>query len=162
MKNAILIIGFLSMGSCAIDDFQNNEVVQLPQYENVDQRLWPLFQEFEEEAKKRGLFVDLNALEVSGTIKNIPDQNVAGTCQYGSHITHVTVDQSYWNNGSANYKEFIVFHELGHCVLHRSHDEGSFSNGVCKSIMQSGTGTCRSAYNLQNREYYIDELFSNI
>jgi hypothetical protein len=56
-------------------------------------------------------------------------------------------------------KEYIVFHELGHCVLNRPHTEDSFSNGVCSSIMRSGNGGCYDYYNRFTRQYYVDELF---
>lgn len=126
----------------------------------VDPLLWDHFIKFEQEALRRGFEIDLNALEISGEIKNIPETGVAGTCQYGQHISHVTVDQSYWNQVNVMQREFVVFHELGHCVLHRGHFEGQFDNGICQSLMRSGLGNCRDAYTLNNRSYYLDELFS--
>lgn len=128
-------------------------------FEDVDERLWVHFTNFEEEAAIRGLNFDLNELGITGVIENIPEDGVAGTCQYGQHIHHVTIDNNYWNRASFLQREFVVFHELGHCVLFRDHEEGQFTNGICRSIMRSGLGNCRDAYIQANREYYIDELF---
>ena len=151
---------FISCGfeSQLIEESNTNENSQ-NQYIDVDARLIPFFVDFEEEAQIRGYSIDLTDLGITGVIETIQEEGVAGTCQYGQHIHHVTVDQNFWNNSSNTYKEFVVFHELGHCVLMRGHTEDAFANGICKSIMRSGLGDCRDAYINQNRTYYIDELF---
>ena len=128
-------------------------------YPDVDKSLWPHFMSFENEARQRGLDIDLAALEISGVIRNIQDDGVAGTCQYGNHIAHVSIDRSYWNNASSLLREYVVFHELGHCALYRGHDESSNNNGICRSIMNSGLGYCIPNYNNTNRNRYLDELF---
>lgn len=128
-------------------------------YDNVDTRLWPYYMEFEDQAALRGYEIDLNFLGISGAIKEITDEGVAGTCQYGQHVHHVTVDKDYWNQSSSVGREFVVFHELGHCVLARDHRESMNAEGLCLSIMASGTGDCRFAYTSNNRKAYLDELF---
>ncbi len=57
------------------------------------------------------------------------------------------------------FREFVVFHELGHCDLGRDHRDEAFDNGVCVSIMRSGLGDCRDYYHPRTREGYLDELF---
>ena len=129
-------------------------------FNNVDPDLWPYYAAFENEAAKRGLSYDLNLLRVSGKIDEIDQANVAGSCRFGSHIDNaVTIDESFWNRSSTTMKEFVVFHELGHCVLLRGHDESSDNQGRCLSIMRSGLNGCRDSYNVQNRSWFIDELF---
>lgn len=157
------LIAFILFTSCIAE----NPTVEIPLEEptqdvflNVDQRLVPYFTEFEKEAANRGLQYNLDALEITGVIESISEDGVAGTCQYGNHIHHVTVDENFWNNASNRFREFVVFHELGHCVLFRDHTEEAFENGICISIMRSGLGDCRDAYIQQNRSYYLDELFS--
>ena len=130
-------------------------------YSGVDSRLWSYFQRFETEGMNRGIAVDLNTFGISGEIVDIPGNGVAGQCQFGSHITnHVSIDQNYWNRANDINREFVVFHELGHCFLLRDHTEGQFNNGVCASIMRSGLGPCNDAYTIENRSYYLDELFN--
>jgi hypothetical protein len=151
---ALAVLVFIS---CEKDSIQSPDAALYP---DVDARLWQYFASFEREAAYRNLDFDLAALGITGVIDNIEEDGVAGTCQYGQHIAHVTVDQYYWNNVGTATKEYLVFHELGHCVLGRGHTEDAFANGICKSIMSSGLGTCHDAYNVSNRNYYIDELFS--
>ena len=94
-------------------------------------------------------------------IEEIDEQHVAGQCSYGRFRNPrlVTIDASFWRRSSDRFKEFIVFHELGHCYLNRGHLESAFSNGVCVSIMRSGVGDCFDNYHVNTREYYINELF---
>ncbi len=66
---------------------------------------------------------------------------------------------NYWLNASAMDKEFIVFHELGHCYLQREHLDTKDERGICTSIMSSGTSNCVRLYTNQNRSDLIDELF---
>lgn len=137
--------------------------VQQVQFPGVDELLWPHFTAFQKEGRARGVNIDLVQANISGEISNITEDGVAGTCQYGSHITnHVTIDQSYWNRSSYNDREYVVFHELGHCFLIRDHNDLQDRNGVCISVMHSGLTNCRSLYNSANRDYYLDELFSVI
>ncbi len=162
MKSKILALStIIILSSCYSD---NQEFVQQEsiQYDGVDRSLWSFFSRFEEEAQLRGLSYDLNDLGITGVIESIPEDGVAGTCEYGRHIHHVTVDRNFWNRSSEVSREFVVFHELGHCVLGRGHEEGTFANGLCLSIMRSGLGDCRDGYNNSNREYYLDELFDII
>ena len=127
---------------------------------NVEDALKPYFVRFQIEAEARGRTVTLD--DLIGHIESIPEENVAGQCTYHYNRPNViSVDAATWNRLSDLYREFIVFHELGHCVLARGHDESTNSQGLCLSIMRSGLGDCRDAYSASNREYYLDELFYN-
>lgn len=145
----------ITLNSCQKDSPTANS-----QFPNVDPELWKFYQAFELEANRRGFEYDLNALNISGEIKEIAQTNVAGSCRFGNHIDNeVTIDQTFWNNSSEVYKEFVVFHELGHCVLLRDHDESVDAQGRCLSIMRSGLTNCRDSYSSVTRATFIDELF---
>lgn len=129
-------------------------------FPGVDEAMWPYFQRFEEEADRRGLQIDLVAAGISGVIEDIDSDNVLGQCNYSSLFpNHVIVDKTFWNQTSDRGREFVVFHELGHCELLRDHYEAAFANGVCQSIMRSGVEGCRDNYNAATRSAYLDELF---
>ncbi len=163
MKKNVFVIPtaclMLIFSSCQKDNIEVEPEVEV-QFSNVDPELWSYYASFENEAAKRGFDYDLDAMQIVGIIQEIPEENVAGSCKYGSHINNeVTIDQTFWNRSSSLYKEFVVFHELGHCVLLRDHDESVDGQGRCLSIMRSGTMNCRDSYSLQNRDGFIDELF---
>ncbi|MFT5166435.1 MAG: hypothetical protein ACI8P3_001666 [Saprospiraceae bacterium] len=134
---------------------------ELRTFPGVDEALWDLFEAFEIEGANRGFEVDLISEGITGNIEAIDEEHVAGQCSYSEIFPgKVTVDSEFWINSSANFKEFIVFHELGHCYLHRGHREDFDDLGRCVSIMRSGLEECRDNYNVLTREQFIDELFN--
>jgi hypothetical protein len=135
---------------------------QLVKFPGVDPQLRIYFQRFEDEATARGLQVDLTQAGITGEIMEIEDNHVLGRCSFPrAQPNRVTVDQSFWSRGSDLFREFVVFHELGHCFLFRPHLEDRLSNGACSSIMRSGNGPCLDNYSQGTRNFYIDELFDH-
>lgn len=162
---AYVIFLYQAMQSCENEAFVNPEpaVPEVRSFADVDERLWSYFEDFEEEADRRGLTYDLTRYNLIGTIENISDEGVAGTCSYGARSPrHVTIDLPFWQRAGFFSREMVVFHELGHCILNRDHSEETTGNGFCASIMRSGTGNCQTLYNAQNRDYYLDELFETL
>ena len=153
---------FFFFTACETPIDNSEEVIEEPArtFPLVDEDLWPHFINFEEEAALRGYQFDLNLLEVTGFINDIPRDGVAGTCRSGSHTREVTVDVNFWNNSGRLRRELVVFHELGHCVLFQDHREQEDQFGRCLSLMNSGTSGCNVPYDLTTREFYIDELFA--
>lgn len=70
------------------------------------------------------------------------------------------IDLEFWERANILNKEFVVFHELGHCTLFRAHKEGVDANGICVSMMRSGLEDCRDNYSAITRATYWDELFN--
>ena len=163
VESIIIFVFLVFFGACIEEDMSIESEITggIKSYDNVDRELWTHFQAFEEAAADRGFRVDLSRANITGTIETIDDGNVVGTCSYGGFQNHrdVVVDRSFWNRASHLYREYIVFHELGHCYLFRDHLESCLSNRTYASIMRSGSETgCRDNYNLQTRDFYIDEL----
>jgi hypothetical protein len=148
---AFLVAIVLVAGSCNKDN--------TPDY-FVDAPLQPYFDRFEVEAAKRGVTIDLVALQVSGDVRLISASQVIGECIHTEKEPNtVVVDVVYWNSANELEKEFLIFHELGHCALNRDHIDDSDMNGDCVSMMTSGTGTCHINYTEATREALLDELF---
>ena len=155
----------LFISACSSDVEAVLEETETPSsvtFTNVDEELWPFFASFEAEAAKRNIKYDLNALQISGTIVALHQGSVAGVCSYSSNQPNsLQIDADFWNMASDLYKEMIVFHELGHCVINRGHYESTDNNGNCISIMRSGLSGCRDNYMSVTRDDYLDELFFN-
>ena len=146
-----MIIVILSAGSCRKD-----ESVEL----FIDSSLQEYFDRFAEEGALRNVVVDYEAARVSGFIRLITSPNVIGQCAHDPNEPGtVIVDRTYWNVATDLEKEFLVFHELGHCVLDRDHLDEADGQGKCISMMTSGTGLCQINYNQNTREKLLDELF---
>ncbi len=145
--------------TCEEPDDVEPQPVKFP---GVDPQLRTYFQRFEDEAAARGLAIDLTEAGISGVIMEIDDRHVLGRCSFPrAEPNRVTVDQTFWSRGSDLFREFVVFHELGHCFLFRPHLEDQLSNGACVSIMRSGNGSCLDNYSSRTRDFYIDELFDH-
>ncbi|MEM8968008.1 MAG: hypothetical protein AAGE93_16435 [Bacteroidota bacterium] len=131
-------------------------------YPGVEEALWVYFDRFEEEAFSRGININLRTANITGRIDEIDENRVLGQCNFGFRrfdSNRITIDETFWDRSSDRGREFVVFHELGHCFLNRGHREATDRGGVCSSIMRSGTGSCRDNYNQFTRNGYLDELF---
>ncbi|MEL7121054.1 MAG: putative metallopeptidase [Bacteroidota bacterium] len=163
-KNFALFCTVIVMVACNNDEnvLDVETEVAVEGYPLVEEALWPYFERFENAARERGFVIDLNAARVTGEIDVIDDDGVAGQCTYRSHAPNsVLIDQEFWDVASDLAKEYVVFHELGHCQLGREHREDAHANGTCVSMMRSGLGNCRDNYSRFTRVSYLNELFDS-
>jgi Zn-dependent peptidase ImmA (M78 family) len=127
----------------------------------IDAELMIHFDTFVNEAAVRDLKISLDQIDLDAYVTNIETRGTLGQCKsYSDGSKQIIIDQPFWESASDIEREYVVFHELGHCLLNRSHDDSKDSNGNCQSIMQSGDGECNGLYNLQNRNSLLEELFS--
>jgi len=107
------------------------------------------------------LHIDSLGIEVMFT--NISNSAVIGRCNRDENDegVSISIDPLFWKTSTELEKEYIMFHELGHCVLNRNHTTQSDMNSTCLSIMEPGTGeVCQSNYTTSTRSALLDELFS--
>jgi hypothetical protein len=74
----------------------------------------------------------------------------------------ISINKDYWNNAAEEYREFIIFHELGHLLLKRDHLSTLWSNGEAKSLMYSYDNSYALGFPVFQgfrKKYYFDELF---
>ena len=132
---------------------------ELPRQLYVDPSLKPYVQMFMSEADNQGMslhidnliviFVDLNSATIEAQCESFNNGTV-GT-------PTISVLRSKWDRKSEISKQMIMFHELGHCVLFRQHNNAYTQYGYVYSIMyymlQSDTAYVR------NWTHYMYELF---
>lgn len=128
---------------------------------NLDEELIPYFDRFSEEAAIRGFSFDWKEDRIEGYIGELTDEKILGQCIHDNlDPNSVIISETFWNNSGFYDKEFIVFHELGHCFLNRNHNDDTDETGMCTSIMNSGSQACRANYGADTRDEYLDELFT--
>jgi hypothetical protein len=101
---------------------------------------------------------DYNYSVVFGKLEN----STTGFCSSSGDENNVTIDSNSWKILDSDYRYFLIFHELGHCILKRPHYNQSFQNGECKSWMRGREDGFRCTANLRSKkwkEYYERELF---
>lgn len=130
---------------------------------NVPARIEPYIASFLAEAAARGVDIDIEELVVEFE-SNLEVDGVAaaGVCIRSRKDPPVikldTTTVNWQSNLSA--REQLVFHELGHCVLNRSHLDARLANGNYKSSMRaSGEQIYGPVLNAFKRSYYMDEFF---
>lgn len=165
MKSHVFLFAILLLGACTADDDMNNQQPNQPTQPSsqlIDPELIDYVKRFENEAARRGFSIDVEKLGITVRLVDIPENHVAGRCYYNSnHPNRVQIDIPTYNAMSDLMREYVVFHELGHCVLGRGHTEATSASGTCQSIMASGTGSCRVHYSSGTRSRLVGELFRN-
>ena len=161
MKNTLYILPLMVLiASCT------NKEPTLPNI-NVDEHFEKHVESFIEEAAKRGIEINFEDTGLSILFGNTPEASascseIAGH-DHGSH--QITVNKNVWETLNESLRERLIFHELGHCELNRSHKNDKFNDGSWKSMMRGDPLTQNEEripipYFGFRRDYYIDELFN--
>lgn len=121
---------------------------------------------FISEAKARNVEVDVSTLKIESVTQTIAygGVNYCGftyTSLPAAPSVQIAMTSYCWNDQTDLNKEILIFHELGHALLRRSHDDAILSNGLKKSMMQSGSQfDMYTEFTPLLRTYYLDELFN--
>lgn len=137
----------------------------------VPEELEPYVDNFFSEAEARGIILSRDNLIVE--FGDIKEDFICGNCNNVSTNTRIqkviTVDNvlKCWRN--EQQLEALIFHEMGHCILGRPHNDDLLPNGDPVSLMISNSISAYSPciYSIDNnpcnkafkREYYLDEIF---
>lgn len=114
------------------------------------------FMKFSMHASNLGKELDLTELSVQ--FNDLPS-NYCGMCTHSGvgSVKVVEIDHSCWDNQSDLTREELLFHEFGHCLLNRGHENGLRPDRTPISIMYPyliGDTTYQKYY-----DDYIKELF---
>lgn len=161
MKNTLYIISFvLFIASCTPEENSLSNI-------NVSEDFEPYVTSFIEEGAKRGYDIDFEDTGLSIVFGHTP--NASASCSeiaghdWGSH--QIIINREAWKVLNDSLKERLIFHELGHCELNRSHKNDKFNDGSWASIMRGDplTGVDEKLpipYFGFRKSYYVDELFN--
>ena len=174
----MLFLIFISVTSCA-------DILRVKRaHKGIDPEFKPYIEEFIYISKGKVKKEDFKNLTI-GFHNYKPNDSTAGTCWEYGILTEIDISEKWWKeNPSIFQRQELVFHELGHCILHRAHTsppeyssgfvswfekilfklkiltkKGYLSDGCPSSIMHPYT-LSESCIN-KNYYYYIDELFYN-
>ena len=96
------------------------------------------------------------------------DAETAGECIWNFVAGRkIVINQSEWEGLTDDSRESLVFHELGHCVLHRGHnpdtisglDAGITDGSLYPKSLMNPTFVDGGTYRLL-QDYYLNELFN--
>ncbi len=80
-------------------------------------------------------------------------ENAVGVCYYVTG--NIEIDKDYWDSVGESAREELIFHELGHCVLNKEHNEYMMGDCPASIMYPELTPGCYD----KHKEYYIKELF---
>lgn len=87
------------------------------------------------------------------------EPTVGGTCLLnGVNTPLITINSAIFYNVTKITQKMILYHELGHCVLGREHNDVNLPSGLPASIMNSWI--IDDIYFIQHEDYYLNELFN--
>lgn len=105
--------------------------------------------------------VTINHLDIQ--FGQITNEQIEGQCNTGFLETPtILIQEDYWNTATEDEKTILMYHELGHCVLGRVHDNnltGDIFDIHPISIMNWQTVSWQNFEEYKGK--YLQELFSN-
>lgn len=126
---------------------------------SVDSAFEPYVRQFEQDAEAAGRSANVRALSMHfGATARDSEQ---GFCADGA-TPQITINPKAWAEASETTRKVLVYHELGHCVLGRTHRDDqirSLLGPYPASLMHSEL--IRDSQFLAHREEYLQEFFSN-
>lgn len=102
----------------------------------------------------------IQTLNIKMSFINDFDDEVVGSCRYSKPIRKIIISQIFWKNASLASREQLIYHELGHCVLNKPHDDSlTIINGeyIPNSVMNSYM--ISDYFYVKYRDHYINNLF---
>jgi hypothetical protein len=146
MKTLLLSISLLVLVGCGKN--------------NIDPQLQPYVDSF---VQLGNVSSPLTPNGLSVQFGTIPDTSAEfdGYCQWGPTGNNtITINQSTWVNYDETQRTLIMYHELGHCVLGRWHNNSLDPvTGAPMSIMYYSATQASVQYQI-NSAPYIQELFN--
>lgn len=115
---------------------------------------------FESDAAEHGRAIQVTDLVIRfGAVDAGNESGGRGVCEFQSGVTPViTISAQAWEASSEAEREQLVFHELGHCVLHKRHEGGVSAQGIPNSLMNPYR--IQGSVYLQHKAQYLAGLFA--
>lgn len=151
------ILSFIAV-SCATVVFYTSPAIDL--------ELQPVLDHFLEEGASRGYLFDTSKIVMKiGDVPQFdprPGVTTIGVCWniYYDDKPFVLIDAKFWKAATYFSREAVVFHELGHCLLNREHnDKRMHANGESIPYSLMNSFAPKGLIYILNRQHYVDELF---
>jgi len=165
-KNSIitLIILAISLINCEKEEIVNYKSIEEFDINSVPIHAKKYIEDFINDAKNYNINIDkLTSLQINYlTGENYVskhDEKSAAVTIYSAHCIDINYD--IWSRKHQNERKAILYHELGHFIFHKEHNNEIFANGLPKSIMYKNTDFEGIFFCDKYIEYYLDELFLN-
>ncbi|MFT6071095.1 MAG: hypothetical protein ACJAT2_002084 [Bacteriovoracaceae bacterium] len=160
-----LLLTLILLSSCGLPigrDLVVKNKGEVRQFESSNPLFTSIVSQFEQAGKQYSGNPNFSAGHVPVNFGDTENESFEGVCfSYPDGTTEVIIRESWWNSASEALKESLLFHELGHCVLNRDHDnETHEANSVTyKASLMNSVIVNSGQYNA-HRSGYLTELFT--
>lgn len=159
MKYLLLVLSFISLGCGSAQDQSSGSA----EVSYIDPQFQTYVDFFNEQAFIRDQTDLINkplkiiTYDEAGTT---PEDNEIGHCSHQSGLATIYIDQRYWYGANENQRLILILHEMGHCVLNRTHVTTIIpsENNRPESILYPMTHPVAYRFDAY-REAYLDEYF---
>jgi hypothetical protein len=162
MKQLMIFLLLLLINSCGLPIIR--DLVKKDEQTRLHNTTNPVFNSyvssFEAAGKKNGVNVSAGNVPINfGDTENENHRGICATYQDGSK--EIIIQESWWNTQSEDFKESLIYHELGHCLLGRDHDDQTVNvaGQDFKTSMMNQRIVSPIHYS-PNKESYHKELFT--
>lgn len=161
----VLLGALLFISSCGLPigrDLVVKNKGEVRQFESTNPLFLSIVSQFEQAGKQYSGDPNFSAGHVPVNFGNTENESFEGVCfSYPDGTTEVIIRESWWNSASQPLRESLLFHELGHCVLNRDHDNETHeaNNFNYKASLMNSVIVNSSQYN-NHRAGYLTELFT--
>lgn len=167
----LLILIVLLLTSCKKENSDSNSPAGTPSGGTtpLSTSFTPYLNRFLSLASQRSITLNTSQLTIQYD-PSLSGSNILGSCAVYTSPTRkvISINQTYWQswaNQRRSYEmEQLMFHELGHCLLTRSHDsttKNTTDNNTAIPASIMNPFHVSGNYYKYNYNYYIDELFNS-
>jgi hypothetical protein len=122
---------------------------------------------FVTEGEKRGKHIDVSNLTI-GFNNEFMNAHIVGGClrtraaNGGLTGGTIRIKADIWKEASTEHREELIYHEMGHCVLDREHNDEETFEGRPKSYMHPSLLVSNNNDYESRKTEYLDELFKDM
>lgn len=155
----VILLGLFSSCNFQKNNLSKNNFSEKRIYSTSNPIFFSIMEDFEEDASIH-ISPSFSIGDISINFGDVPN-DAAGVCYiYKNGQKEIFISQKFWSKGSPMQKKILIYHELGHCRLNRSHDD-SFraidDMTIKNSIMHSTIPSTQEFMNYKS--YYLEELY---
>lgn len=149
MKLTSIIVILISLNACT-----KNENIQ-----GIDKAFDLTLDTLRIDLKTAGYTIDLNKISIQFGKISDHSEETAAICYKQSGKNIIIVEREFWEQYWPLTREYILAHEIGHCVLNREHNNKLHFDGSPVSIMYKDA-TIPAKYSSDYHREYFKELVS--
>ena len=160
----ILFIIITTLSSCGLPFLSDDQKVgEKRQFSTTDPAFNSYTAKFEQDGRNKTGDQNFIIGDIPINFGDTEDANHQGICvKYSDGSSEIIIRKAWWDTQTDQYRESLIYHELGHCRLGRGHDNTTTTqkNVSYKTSMMNQYIIGPALYTTY-KDAYLDELFNN-